>query len=60
MDGGVMRSGSSKPGGIPHPEGQRERVEAALEAALLARREGVSLNAVLALVEAAVRALGRR
>ena len=55
MDGGYIRSGSSKPGDIPHPEGQRERVEAALEAALFACREGAALEACLRLAQLAMR-----
>ena len=49
-NGGDMRSGPSKAGVIPHPEGQRERMEKALEAALFACREGAPLEVVVALV----------
>lgn len=56
-DGGDMRSGSSKSGAIPHPEGRRERVEKALEAALFACREGVMLEAIAALVRVAQKVL---
>ena len=52
-----MRSGSSKSGAIPHPEGRRERVEKALEAALFACREGVMLEAIAALVRVAQKVL---
>ena len=52
-----MRSGSSNPGVIPHPKGQRERVEKALEAALFACREGAPLEVVIGLVRVALKAL---